>query len=104
MSIKIGQEIAIHTGNTGRRTLGTVVWVGTAEDIGELARGRVPAAIIETSKGDVAVTLLAVPPYADRWTVTRPSREWENDNGELVSGAIASRIDRALANSFEMSK
>lgn len=100
LSVSIGDTIQIHTGNTGKALRGVVVWAGTAEDIGEMAQGMVPALLVATTKGEVAVTLWTRhPSHPPLWTVVRPVREWETADGDLVGDvdpAMGARIDAGL--------
>src|SRR3990167_2229447 len=93
--------IKIKTGKTGRQPTATrTIWTGSAAVL-VYGEDRVPAALVETDCGVMAVVQLAgngYPANTNRWWDARcvPSREWEDANGELLSGGIAQQIDEFL--------
>lgn len=99
--IKRGEKIK--TGKRGIKPMvQSVLWVGTAEAIVDDLH-RLPAALVATNKGEMAVIQLAGCCLEQwQWWDARlfSSREWENADGELVGDAapeIAVKIDRFLA-------
>lgn len=80
----------IKTGSTGRRPVVTEwIWRGTAEVL-VFGFQRLPAAWAMTDSGKHA----AIIEYDGGWWDARciPCREWEHDDGELISGDLARDI------------
>jgi hypothetical protein len=97
----IGQQIK--TGRTGPKPEAhEVMWIGTAE-INCFESARVPAALVRTDRGAIAVVRLAgCDLEQDAWWDARclSSREWETESGDLVGDVdpgIAGQIDAFLA-------
>jgi hypothetical protein len=89
---------SIKTGTTGRRpTVTEVVWRGTAECT-VYGFERLPVALVDTDSGRRAIIQ-----YEGQWWDARclPSREWEHDDGTMVSGKLAAEIDALLADLAE---
>jgi len=97
----IGQKVK--TGRSSHKpTIGAVLWTGTAE-IQCVDLARVPAALVATTRGTMAIVQLAGHDLErGAWWDARclSSREWETDSGDLVGDvdlAIATQIDAFFA-------
>lgn len=98
----IREHDAIKTGTSGRKArVEQVLWVGTAEVFAE-ELVRLPAAVVQTTRGPMAAIQLAGCPQEQwAWWDARllNSREWEDSYGELLAEAdpeLAAVADRFL--------
>lgn len=93
----------VKTGRTGKKPqVLAVIWSGTAEVL-SFGSARVPAALVRTDRGDMAIARLAgCDQERDAWWDARclSSREYETAAGDLIGDAdpaIAALIDDFLA-------